>query len=69
METIVYRNIRKIRIERKFTQEYMAEQMSISQTYYSRMERGEKDITLSRLFKILKIFGLEINDLCEDETP
>jgi len=67
METIIYRNIRKIRIEKNFTQEYMAEEMSISQTYYSKIERGEKDITLSQIVKITKIFNIDTETLFEQK--
>jgi len=65
METIVYSNIRKTRLEKNFTQEYMAEQLSISQTYYSKIERGRKGITLAQLVKIGGVLNLNPQKLFE----
>ena len=47
----VYQNIQEKRLEKNFTQEYMADQLSISQTHYSKIERGIKNITLERFIK------------------
>ena len=42
-------NIRKIRELKGFSQDYMAQQLSISQRQYSRIEKNETEIALSKL--------------------
>lgn len=55
--------IKKIRELKNFTQEYMAEQLHISQSTYSRFEKDDSDITLSQLENISKILDVKIEDL------
>lgn len=59
----VYQNIQEKRLEKNFTQEYMADQLSISQTHYSKIERGIKNITLERFIKIGEILEVAPKDL------
>ena len=42
-------NIRKIRELKGFSQDYMAQKLSISQRQYSRIEKNETEIALSKL--------------------
>jgi len=42
-------NIRKIRELKGFSQEFMAEKLAISQRQYSRVEKNETELTLSKL--------------------
>jgi transcriptional regulator with XRE-family HTH domain len=52
----------KIRIQRltkKYSQEYMAFMLDISQPAYSKIERNETELTIQRIFDIAEI--LEIN--------
>ena len=45
--------IKNIRELRNYTQDYMAEKLGITQAGYSKIERGETDVTYSKkLFKI-----------------
>ncbi len=55
--------IRKLREIRNYTQEYMAEQLKISQNAYSRIEREEANPSLTRINEICKILdiGYRIN--------
>ena len=55
----IAKNIKKIRELRNFDQSYMAEQLEVSQTHYSRMEKGEKDIGIRQLKKIAKLLQVE----------
>ena len=63
MEKIVYNNIYKARLNKKFTQEYIADRLSISQTYYSKIERGLKKITLDKIIHIAHILEINPKDL------
>ncbi|TAE49422.1 MAG: XRE family transcriptional regulator, partial [Cytophagales bacterium] len=49
------KKIKKLRELRNITQEYMAEKLDTSQQNYSRWEKGEIEITVSRLEQIAKI--------------
>ncbi len=42
-------NIKKVRELKDFTQEYVAKQLNISQVAYSKLERGETEVSISRL--------------------
>lgn len=55
--------IRKIRELRDFTQEFMASQLGRSQTSYSKIERGEVDISFSNLNKIAEVLNVEVMQL------
>ncbi|MCC9065696.1 helix-turn-helix domain-containing protein [Flavobacterium piscisymbiosum] len=53
--------IRKIRIIKGYSQEYIADLLEISQSAYSDIERGKTKINLVRLKKVALIFELEVN--------
>lgn len=55
--------IKKLRELRNFTQEFLAERLDMSQTGYSKIERGETDISISRLQQIAKVLAVEIQDI------
>lgn len=59
----VLENIRKIREIKGFTREAVAEQMGMSLSGYSKLERGEVDWTLTKLGQIAGIFCLPIERL------
>ena len=55
----IAQNIKYIRELRNFDQKYMAEGLGISQAYYSRMEKGLRDIGIHQLKKIAKLLQVE----------
>ncbi len=55
--------IKKIRELRNFTQEYMAEQLGLSQAGYGNIERDDTDVTLSRLTQIAKVLKVSLQEL------
>jgi len=57
-------NIRKIRREKDFTQEYMAFEMGISQKAYSDIENSKVKINLEILTKISEILEIKPSDIC-----
>ncbi|KQS91637.1 helix-turn-helix transcriptional regulator [Chryseobacterium sp. Leaf394] len=57
-------NIRKIRRDRDFTQEYMAFEMGISQKAYSDIENSKVKINLEILTKISAILEIRPSDIC-----
>ena len=59
----VLENIRKIREIKGFTREVVAEQMGMSLSGYSKLERGEVDWTLTKLGQIAGVFDLPVERL------
>lgn len=55
-------NIRRIREQKGFSQEYLADRLDISQASYARLENEETKITVDRLLKIAEILETEIFD-------
>lgn len=66
MDKLGYK-IRKIRESKDFTQEYMAQQLNISQNVYSKLERGEVKITTDRLTMISEILQVPEESLLKDD--
>lgn len=57
-------NIRKIRRDKDYTQEYMAFEMGISQKSYSDIENSKVKINLDILTKISAILDIKPSDVC-----
>lgn len=58
LNKIVAKNIRCIRILNSITQEDLANQMNINQSYISAIESGNKTISLNRIEEIAKILNV-----------
>jgi len=52
-------NIRKIRAQKNYTQDYLAAKLSISQNACSKIELGYSKLTLNRLFEIASILEVD----------
>jgi len=65
IEKRVIRNIRKLRELRLLSREQMALELSLSLSGYGRLERGETDLTLTRLKLISDILNVDITELFE----
>lgn len=53
-------NIKKLRELKNYTQSYMASQLEMSVSGYSKIEKGRTDITLSRIQEIAKILETKL---------
>src|ERR1700743_2967633 len=62
----LYENIRKIRTIKGLSQQNMADELGISQKHYSRIERGDVDISYSVLCKITSNREVKIDRLIGD---
>lgn len=58
-------NIRKIRELRNFTQQYMAENLQMTQGNYARLENEEIQMTEARLEKIASVLGCDAATIVE----
>lgn len=59
----IHEKIRILREFNKFTQEEIAEKLSISTSGYSKIERGETRLNIERLQQLADIFQVNIFDL------
>jgi len=59
--------IRRERINRGYSQDYMAQQMGISPKTYSRLEAGTSKIDMERLAAISQILEVEPTELIEGD--
>jgi transcriptional regulator with XRE-family HTH domain len=63
MNKKTYENIKKIRELNDLTRDYVAAELEMSTSGYGKIERGEIDLTLSKLYKISIIFGVSVTDI------
>lgn len=55
---VIGERLKKTRIERKLTQERLAERLDVSVAFLSRIERGNSHINLKRLSQICSLLGV-----------
>ncbi len=60
---VLGQKIKKLRELKNFTQEYMAEELGLTQSGYSKLESGEVDVPFNRLEQIAKILGIRPEDI------
>jgi transcriptional regulator with XRE-family HTH domain len=58
--------IRKLRESKDYTQDNMAVELEITAGAYAKIERGETDPSISRLFQIAEILKVDITALIKD---
>lgn len=63
--TVVGQRIRTYRQKANMTQEELAERAELHHTYIGQVERGEKNLTLGSLERILDALGLSFSDFFE----
>ena len=64
----VYKIIRLIRELKGITRDYMASELKLTVSGYGKIERGEVDLTLSKLHQIAKILNVDIFRLFDFEV-
>ncbi len=58
-------NLRKIREEKNWTQETLADLAGVDQTFISGIERGTRNPTIITIAKIAKALHVKVSTLCE----
>ncbi|WP_256002288.1 helix-turn-helix domain-containing protein [Pedobacter deserti] len=61
-------NIRKVREHKRYTQDYLATKLGISQNAYSKIELGYSKISIDRLFNIAILLEVEATVLLTTEA-
>jgi transcriptional regulator with XRE-family HTH domain len=56
-------NIKKFRELKNLTREQLAERLEMSLSGYSKIERGEVDLTLSKLYKIADVLEVSVSQI------
>lgn len=56
-------NIKKFRELRGLTREQLASDLGMSLSGYSKIERGEVDLSMSKIQKISELLGIEISEI------
>jgi transcriptional regulator with XRE-family HTH domain len=59
------RRIRTLREQHQKTQSDIAYKLGVSQAAYSRLEKGEVEISLLKLFALSEIYGVPIDKLLD----
>jgi transcriptional regulator with XRE-family HTH domain len=67
MNTTVGGKIRRMREDNNWSQQIIAEQLSISIPAYSKIETGVTDVNLSRLEQIAHLFNTSLTTLFSDD--
>jgi len=60
--------IRKLRIAKNLSQQFVADHLNIDRRTYASWETGEREIKSSFIPRLAEFFGVEINDLYGGET-
>lgn len=55
---VIGHRLKRARLDKKMTQEYLAEQLEVSVAFLSRIERGLSHVNLKRLSQICNILGV-----------
>ncbi|EDM35160.1 hypothetical protein PBAL39_16801 [Pedobacter sp. BAL39] len=66
---IVNQKIKVLRNKLGISQTMMAERLGISQNAFSKIELGQIDLTLNRLYKIADVLEVDVLDLVRIEEP
>jgi transcriptional regulator with XRE-family HTH domain len=64
---IIAANIKSTRLERNYSQEYLAGKMKIAATEYNELETGHTELTLDKLLRIAEILNISILELIEHD--
>lgn len=60
------RRLKHLRDTKGLTQKAVADYLQISQAAYSRLEKGEIEISLSKLFSLGDLYRLSVSKMMED---
>ena len=59
LRDIVARNMRKLRADRGWSQEFLANETGLNRTYLSAVERSEQNISIDNLYRVAEGFGVD----------
>ncbi|OYU79271.1 MAG: hypothetical protein CFE23_14890 [Flavobacterium sp. BFFFF1] len=62
MDSWVLKTIRMVRIEKNYSQDFMAMKLNMSQSYYGRIENGKATLTFKTFCQILHVLDVDYLD-------
>jgi len=62
------KNIKKLRKEKSWLQKQMAVELNISQSYYNKIENGQREPSLEVVKKLANMFNVSVDQLLDEET-
>lgn len=68
-KNVIAANIKSARLFRNYSQEYLGLRLNISQNAYSKIEIGQSNVSLQRIFEIAEVFEVEVCDLIDTQKP
>lgn len=63
MSTSIKNKIKSIRELKNYTQEYMADQLGVTQAGYSKIEKGKTILSYAKLVEIARILEVSVEDV------
>ena len=63
MELNIGENIKKVRELKNITREQLADDLKMSLSNYSKIERSEIDLTVARLYEIANVLGVDVSQI------
>ena len=64
----LYKKLKLLREESRFSQEQLADELGISRPTYMQIEKGERELTISEAKKLASILGLSLENFLGDAT-
>ncbi|MEM0542919.1 helix-turn-helix transcriptional regulator [Flavobacterium sp. j3] len=64
---VIGNKLRKLRMEKGYSQEYLAEVLEVSQKTYSNMENNKSSLSIDTLKKIAEEYKIDIIELLSDD--
>lgn len=65
---VIGNKLRRLRIEKGYSQEYLADVLAISQKTYSNMENDKSSISIDTLKKIAEEYKIDLIELISDDN-
>ena len=59
------RRVKELRIERDLTQSELAEKVGLSNNFIGMVERGERNTSVDKIFKLAKAFNIKLAQFFE----
>ena len=63
---VIAERIRQLRRNKDYSQQFMADELGISQNAYSKLESGKTPIHLDRLYEVAALLEISIAELLEE---